>query len=666
MNTLEKIRNKTTHIRPSRSFTLVLGLIVLSSIIWFSATTLQATSNFVPIDGWTSTTALPVAVGSLNAIEHNNNLYLIGGRKTDGTPTSQVYRSRINADGSLSTWTTTSALPQPLYLHSASATDTHIYVIGGWKGSTPVQKAVYRAAFTSDGGLSAWVNVQQDYPTDGQANRGIDLHGSVIVGNRIYGIGGFDGFNPLDTVHSAAIDSNGNLSAWRTERSLPGDLYRHAVLEHNGYIYVTGGLDQVAQSIVYYAKVNTNGTLGSWQTTTAIPTGVYYHRIVVHDGKLMLIAGSDIDTKFNTVYSAPLNGDGSIGSWVAEPSLPQSLERFSAVSVEKYGSDYVYIIGGISNGAVQTNVYHSNLPPTPTATNTPTPLPTATPTPTPTPPVSISASISNEPSHWVAAGEEITYTINYNNDGLLAVSDASISSMIPENTELVTSTVGTPPFPTFTASSSGSTLSWDIGTLAPSAGGSATYTVRRLPVPEPPDRVIDLEISGPTSAAIDEEITYTLSIENKGTELKNATVTVPLPAGSTYIGHSSNGEFNMDENKIVWTIETLEGLQTVDVTFTVSAKQTIIIKNYEASAEDHRIQPIIVTDSTETKILITDINGTPPTEPGDDIIITNSGTMFSWIYNGQAGNIPLDSVVNPTTVQSVDLNNYLFLPLVEN
>jgi len=668
MNTL-KLRKITNKIQPSRTISTIVaafGLFVMGITLWFLSPSLQATSNYVPIDNWIPTTSLPITVGSLNVIEHNNNLYLIGGRKSDGAPTSQVYRSRINADGSLSTWTTTSALPKPLYLHTASATDKHIYVIGGWKGSPPVQKIVYRAAFMANGELGPWVNVQRDYPTDGRPDRGIDLHGSVIVGNRIYGFGGRNGFNALDTVHSSVIGENGNLSAWRSETSLPNTLYRHAVTAHNGYVYVTGGFDQVAESLVYYAKVNSNGTLSAWQTTTPLPQAAYYHRVVIHDGKLLLIGGADDSTEFSAVYSATISGNGSIGSWAAEPSLPKSLYRFAAVSVDKYGSDYVYVIGGFSNNSVQSSVYHSAVPPTPTPTNTPTPIPTSTPTPTPTPPVSISATISTQPSHWVAEGEEITYTIEYENDGLLTVSNANINSVIPENTELVTSTVSSSPIANVMASSDGVEVSWNIGTLNPSENGSISYTVRRKPIPPPlqQDAVLEIEIMGPTAAEANVPITYTMVITNQAPALPNARARVTLPVGSTYIG-STDGA-TVDGNKLQWDLQTFAPYSTVSLGFAISAQQTIIIKDYGASAEVVTVQPPNnFTRSTEDRILITDINGTPPTEPGDGVIISNNGATLSWFYNGQLSSISLNTVENPTSRSFVQTNS-IFLPLIEN
>jgi len=431
---------------------------------------------------------------------------------------------------------------------------------------------------------------------------------------------------------------------------------------------VTGGVDANtnAQSVIYYAKVNSDGTLGSWQNGPSLPQPTYYHRVVIHDEKLVVIAGKGNAGEFNLVHSATINtSNGSLGSWTAEPSVPISLYRFAAVSVEKYGSEYIYVIGGFSNGQVQTNVYHSAAPPTPTPTTTPTPVPTNTPTPTPTPPAIVYASLSNQPSHWVAVGQDVVYTIRYGNNGVSTVSNATIRSVIPANTELVSGTVTEPPAAEVSASSAGGLISWDIGTLPPNTNGTVTYTVRRIQPPPSSNigSVLDLEIQGPTTATANTMITYTLAVINQGILLKNAEVFVKVPSGSTYISSSNNG--TRIDDMIKWDIQTLPSSSTTIVSFVLSAPQTIIINDYSAQAVIPEYSPPSNMATTiEDEILITNINGLPPTGAGDSVTISNNGATFSWNYNGQPGNISLDSVTNPAVANSEPQGIYSYLPLI--
>lgn len=668
---METLTPKTKK-REARKNAIVWMLVMAASIalagIYFLPPNLQATTTAVPINNWTATSSLPVALSAVNAVAHKDTIYVIGGRIGSGDPTDKVYKATINADGSLSTWSTTSPLPESLYLHSVTATDTHMYAFGGWRGSPPVQQTVYRAAFLSNGSLSAWQNVNRNYPTR------VDLHDSVVVNNKLYSVGGFNGDVTLRSVYYASIFANGSLSSWQSGPPLPTPLRRHSIAAYNNVIYVVGGFDSTelnsdgreingeAKDLVYYAQVNADGTIGAWQTGPSLPAATFYHQLVVHDGRLVALAGRDNDAEFNQVYSANINTNGSLDSWQPEPALPNPQNRFAAVSVEKNGSDYIYVIGGFSNNQLQTSVYHSAVPPLPTPTSTPTPTATPTPMPTPTPPVSVYATLSSDPSHWVAPGEDITYTIVYGNDGTTSVSNAAIDSPIPANTELVTGTISSPASANVSASSAGSTISWNIGTIAPNQTGTVMYTVKRTVNSEPsPDTPIDLEITGPTSAAANAPITYTLTVTNQGIDLRDALVSVTIPEESQYLANSANGTLN--GNKIEWTIQDLLRESSTQFTFVVSAQQTIILKEYYAEATIPFLNQI--TNTIEDKIIVTDINGTPPAGTGDDVIISNNSARLSWTYNGQLGSLPINSVVNPGAQSAPPVqNSSTYLPLV--
>lgn len=660
------------NILPSKERTFSISWIVVAAVAitlvssHILSTDLQATTREVPLQNWTVTSSLPQALAAVNAIAHDDTIYLVGGRKSDENPTTKVYKTTVNADGTLSSWTTASPLPKALYLHSVSANDTHMYAIGGFNresGGT-IQTKVYRAAFRSNGTLGEWQDTNQDYPTK------VDIHDSVVVNDRLYSFGGFNGQVTLGNVYYTTILDNGSLSTWQVGLSLPTPLRRHAVTAHNDYVYVVGGFDSDTvngngqevggngENVVYYAKVNADGTLGTWQTGPSLPNNTYYHRLVVHDGRLVLLAGKNNGGEFNQVYSSDISANGSLDVWQPESALPKTLFRFGAVSVEKYGSEYIFVIGGFSNNQPQTSVYHSAVPATPTPTSTPTL------TPTPTPPVSVYATLSNSPTHWIAPGEEITYKIEYGNDGTTTVENAAVSSAIPFNTELVTGTISTPPIASVMASASGSIISWNVGTLAAGGTGIVEYTVRRLPLPPSTASLLDLKIDGPSTAAASTPITYTLTLQFPGsTTIEDVIVDIPLPEGSLYIDSNQNGTF--DGSKIEWVIGDLAERTTRVLEFVVSAPQSIIIKDYYAVGRVPNSGAM--TNSIENEILVTDINSTPPAGIGDNIIISNNTATLSWLYNGQSGNVQINSVKNPVAQNTnpnpvIDYRN--FLPLV--
>ena len=186
-----------------------------------------------------------------------------------------------------------------------------------------------------------------------------------MLNDRLYVLGGATNAT-VDVVRYASIDGDGAIGAWQTAPSLPQPLYRHAVTAYNNVIYVVGGFNSStsqASSAVYYARVNSNGSLGPWQNAS-LPTARFYHRAVIHDGRLLVLGGIHGTTELAEVISAVIDFDGRPLPWEREPDLPETLQRSSAVSVSRDGSDFVYVLGGLHGTAYRAAVYHSNLPPT--------------------------------------------------------------------------------------------------------------------------------------------------------------------------------------------------------------------------------------------------------------------------------------------------------------
>ena len=159
----------------------------------------------------------------------------------------------------------------------------------------------------------------------------------------LYVIGGWNGNAPLSDIRYAKITASG-LGPWTLEavNDLPVALRRHAVVAHNGYIYVTGGFNSSSLSTVRVAKVDPDdGSLEPWMETTSLPGlsglpgGRHYHRVVIHDGKLTVLGGiyerpgsPASGSEYSEVLAATINEDGKIGNWVSQSALSTTLNRF--------------------------------------------------------------------------------------------------------------------------------------------------------------------------------------------------------------------------------------------------------------------------------------------------------------------------------------------------
>lgn len=106
--------------------------------------------------------------------------------------------------------------------------------------------------------------------------------------------------------------------------------------------------------------------------------------------------------------------------------------------------------------------------------DTPAPIDTPTPTATPTPTPAVLIRLNNDPKGEIELNEEITYTIDYYNNGSDRVTNVRIVAIVPENTTYVNESGG---------SHVDGFVVWNLGTLNTSVDaknrGTVSYRVRR-------------------------------------------------------------------------------------------------------------------------------------------------------------------------------------------
>lgn len=615
-----------------RKISLLSSLVILAiGVLVFRWSSVAYSSPLsVEIGGWFAATPLPEVLASRNAIAKGDTLFVIGGKTPSDKPSAEVYITQVQADGSLGAWGRSTPLPIPVYLHAVVATANHLYVIGGWDASRSdccTRSDIWRAPFTSSG-VGAWEKIS-DYPV------ALDLHDAVIVNNRIYVIGGWTGKAPLSKVYYAEIQAGG-LGAWTPALDLPAKLYRLSVATTNGVIYVTGGYDEnAAQATVYTSKVNADGSLVGWQQATALPESRYYHETVVQDGKLVILGGKNDITEYSSVYAAPIKLDGSLGAWSVQPALPESRYRFAAVTVNKFGSDFIYFFGGLHNLTYRQEVYHSTVPSPPPPTSTPTPGPTPTPTP------GILLHLDNRPQQWVAPGEAIAYTINYQNRGVKNAQNIVIVSTIPADTELVAGSITVGAGDSFSASGSnaGDTISWQLSQLDDLENGVVGYQVRRVLGPKSPvPRALAIQASGPQVATAGAPIDYEITVTNNvPITLTNIAVFNALPEGAIYVGGAEGPPVN---NLVTWTQPNLGPGKTLKLKLTITAARSVIDSNYWVTADDG-------AGAQGTIVVITRIGDTALPAKGDGVEIINAKATMAWQVNGQSRQVESNAVFNP-------------------
>lgn len=614
-------------------------LVLVSAVMLFLATQLVWSKPLpVEIQQWNTTAALPEGVASRNAVVHGDFVYLVGGKNASENPIATIYGARIRADGGLENWTVAGQLPLPLYLHAAVVADDALFVIGGWDGKT-TRAEVWRAAFTNDGKVGAWTPMPA-YPI------AVDLHDATVLNGRIYVVGGWDGVQALGGVYAARIEGS-SLGPWQRVGDLPQTLYRLAIATDTQRLFVTGGYgaNGVASAAVYVTGVTSDGVLSGWQSYS-LPTALYYHKAVVHDGRLVVLGGRNDTQTFAQVYAAPIAANGALGGWQNAPALPVAVYRMGAVTINRYGSDYIFVVGGArSETEYQTAVYHSSapLPPTPTAT------PTLTPTPTPPPTLAVTLQLRSEPPHWIAPGGEITYFITYQNGSAQALSNVTISNRIPAQVALIANSIRTSQgVSSTTGSQPGALITWEIGTVAGGTTGQVSYQVQR-PLPPTPSVPPALTLNGeaPNTVNKGSQITYNFTLANHSpAPLSNLLLTDTLPVGATYV---SGGDGPPTNNIVRWSVPTLPADSSLTLQLVVTAEASLVNSDYRVTAQEG---PTARGRTT----LVTLVDGQPPFY-GDGVIIVNNGATITWTNQGQTTTAETRTVYNPSFS--------LYLPLVQ-
>ena len=167
----------------------------------------------------------------------------------------------------------------------------------------------------------------------------------------------------------AQVHSNGTVGTWNAATPLPEAVYDHAGVAANGFLYVLGGVHytpasgDVLSDTVYYSKINPDGSLGAWQTANHLPYAPQFCSATAWNGRIYVIGGwgstgPTVGGFTNAVYSAAIQTNGSLSSWVAQTPLPNATSSHTSVA-----NGFLYVISGLIAGGSQitSNVYCSKI-----------------------------------------------------------------------------------------------------------------------------------------------------------------------------------------------------------------------------------------------------------------------------------------------------------------
>ncbi len=298
---------------------------------------------------WSDTGAVAVVPSSFTAPGTVSVTVVTSGGTSNAITLNLV--GTITFNPSQMSWGTTEALPRPMTglravgVPGTSSSSAFAVVTGGFDGNANTT-TVWANNLNQDGTVGSttdttWTTVTTNPLPTTLAHHAMaeadDTNSLVGVGKRyVYVLGGQMNSSDVggtNTVYMASVDSTaGTVGAWTAlTNPLPQALFGLSATVHNGYLYVAGGLDTTGTPVtaVFSAPVNADGTIGSWTTASnTLPTARAFGTMVVFGGIIYYVNGdpnasippNDQGVGDNDVYYASAVR-GVVGTWTLNANL---------------------------------------------------------------------------------------------------------------------------------------------------------------------------------------------------------------------------------------------------------------------------------------------------------------------------------------------------------
>ena len=270
-------------------------------------------------------------------VAYNGFLYMFGGY--DGSPLSDVQYATINSGtGALSSWTTTNAMPFGRRDFGFFGYNGYLYVMAGSSNAGVALNDVIYAPLNANGTVGTW-NQTTNFTTIRQSPVATAYNGYAYI---------MGGANMAETtiyndVQYAPINADGTFGAWKTTASMNVHREIFGGMAYNGYLYALGGYNgSLVDNTTEYAPINADGTAGTWTTSTSFNNARSDFRALASNGYMYVMGGYSSGALSDVQY-APINANGSLGTW-RTTSAPLSPALYSYGSAAYNG--YLYLAGG--------------------------------------------------------------------------------------------------------------------------------------------------------------------------------------------------------------------------------------------------------------------------------------------------------------------------------
>ena len=307
------------------------------------------------ISGWQQSNSLPSPRAGTAAVAYNGFIYIIGG--VDGQDfVATVEYAPIQMDGGLGQWQLGPSLNVERGFIDAVVHNNSIYVVGGGNGPNGhnLLRSAERAHINSDGSLSPWVVEKNEMKIPRRCSK------ILVAGDYLYSLGGFGG-TLLDSVERVRILGDGQLGEWIVEdQTMTLPRYVNAVKKVKGNAYVIGGHDQIKGVGIVDVERSIpakQGGMGVWQKTSSLQVGRYGLSSAGHANYVYALGGLTGLEYLSSVEFAKVQDNGELSPWQYTAHLSESRAMFSTVVYK----DWIYVIGGTNQDRYFSSVEYATI-----------------------------------------------------------------------------------------------------------------------------------------------------------------------------------------------------------------------------------------------------------------------------------------------------------------
>lgn len=249
-----------------------------------SATTTQPRPSLTEARGGTATAVI------------GGRIYVIGGTIQDASDPTKYRATNLSILPEAETsWTAETVYPEALAYLNATASASHIYVLGGFDGSAPVDRRAELRSWTP--GAGAWT-LEITWPFV------LNSCGFVWMDGRIYQVGGLKFDSPTPSVCATDVRSWAPGEAATTvETSLPTGVAWNAAAAVNGRIYSIGGSTNITGTAMTSAVYSWAPGEVSWTSEPSLAAGLRSFGCSVLQGKIIIAGGYNGSSVVSDVYT---------------------------------------------------------------------------------------------------------------------------------------------------------------------------------------------------------------------------------------------------------------------------------------------------------------------------------------------------------------------------